>query len=68
VEEGIFWFLAVSIKAIGYALNKQEFMDAICITYGWVVKGISTHCAGGETNFVDRSLLWKVGSYTSMIQ
>ena len=26
------WLLALPIKAIGYALNKQEFMDAVCMT------------------------------------
>jgi len=33
------WLSALLIKAIGYALNKQEFTDAICMRYGWKVKG-----------------------------
>jgi len=45
-----FWLSALPIKAIGYALNKQEFTDAICMRYGWKVKGIPTHYACGETN------------------
>ena len=44
------WLSALPIKAIGYALNKQEFTDAVCMRYGWKVKGILTHCACGETN------------------
>jgi len=24
---------------IGYALNKQEFLDAICMRYGWKPEG-----------------------------
>ena len=53
------------IKAIGYALNKQEFTDAIYMRYRWKVKGIPTHCACGETNSVDHSLIRKLGGYTS---
>jgi len=51
------WLSALPIKAIGYALNKQEFTDAICMRYGWKVKGIPTHCACGET------ILWITASY-----
>ena len=42
------WLSALPIKAIGYALNKQEFTDAVCMRYGWKIKGIPTHCACGE--------------------
>jgi len=60
------WLSALPIKAIGYALNKQEFTDLICMRYGWKVKGIPTHCACGETNSVDHSLICKLGGYTLM--
>jgi len=60
------WLSALAIKAIGYALNKQEFTDTVCMRYGWKVKGIPTHCACGETNSVDHSLICKVDGYTSM--
>jgi len=58
------WLSALPIKAVGYALNKQEFTDAICMRYGWKVKYIPTHCACGETNSVDHSLICKRGGYT----
>ena len=60
------WLSALLIKAIGYALNKQEFTDAICMRYGWKVKGIPTYCPCGETNSVNHSLICKLGGYTSM--
>jgi len=41
-------------------------MDAVCMRYGWKVKGIPTHYACGETNSVDHSLICKLGGYTSM--
>ena len=60
------WLSALPIKAIGYALNKQEFTDAICMRYGWKVKGIPIHCACGETNSVNHSIKYKLDGYTSM--
>ena len=59
------WLSASPITAIGYALNR-EFTDAVCISYGWKVKGIPTHCACGKTNYMDYSLICKLGGYTSM--
>jgi len=55
------WLLALPIKAIGYALNKQEFTDTICMRYGWKVKGIPTHCACRETT------LWITASYVNWV-
>jgi len=46
------------------ALNKQELMDVI--SYGWKVKGISTHCVCGETNSADHSLMCKLADNTSV--
>ena len=60
------WLSVLPIKAIGYALNKQEFTWSICMRYGWKVKGIPTHCACGEINSMDHSLICKLGGYTSM--
>ena len=34
--------------------------------YGWKVKGIPTHCACGETNSVDHSLICELGGSASM--
>jgi len=60
------WLPALPIKAIGYALNKHKFTDAVCMRYGWKLKGIPTHCACGKINSVDHSLIYKLGDYTSM--
>ena len=67
MEKGVSsWLSTLPIKTIGYALNKQEFTDAISMRYGWKVKGIPTHCACAETNSVDHSLICKLGGYTSV--
>jgi len=49
------WLLALPIKVTKYALHKQEFTDAVCMRYGWKMKGIPTHCACGETNCAPQS-------------
>jgi len=41
------WLSALAIKVIGYALNKHEFINAICLRYRWKVNGIPTHYACG---------------------
>jgi len=51
------WLSALSIKTIRYTLNKQEFMDDICIIFGWKMDGSGTpHCACGEAISVDHWL------------
>jgi len=60
------WLSAMPIKAIEYALCKQELMDTICMRYGWKVKGRPTHYACGEKNSVYQSLICKLGGYTSL--
>ena len=64
-KKGIFLAISLANQTIGYALNKQELTDAICMGYGWKVKGIPTHCPCGETNSVDHTLICKLGGYTS---
>jgi len=32
-KEASSWLLALPIKAIGYALNNDEFMDPVCIRW-----------------------------------
>jgi len=61
-----FWMSVLPIKVIGYALNKQEFTDAVCRDMDGRWKRIPTHCACGEANSVDHSLICKLGGYTSM--
>jgi len=52
------WLSALPIKAIEYALNKQEFTDVVCMRYGWKMKGI-------PTVHVERQTLWITASYAN---
>ena len=38
------WLTTRPIKSLGFALNKQEFKDAICLRYGWRVPNTPTQC------------------------
>ena len=60
------WLSSLPIKKLGYVLNKQEFRDAVCLRYGWEVKGIPKICACGKQNSTDHSLVCKLGGFVIM--
>ena len=60
------WLSTLPIKTLGYALNKQEFRDAISLRYGWKIKDAPMFCVCGEQNSVDHALVCKRGGYVSM--
>ena len=49
------WLSALPIQALGYALNKQEFRDAVCLRYGWNIENMPTFCACGEPTSIDHT-------------
>ena len=51
------WLSALPVKASGYALNKQEFTDAVCMRYEWKSYPITVP--------VDRQTLWITASYVN---
>ena len=57
------WLAALPIKRLGYALNKQEFREAICLRYGWQVTNTPKFCACGSINTIDHVLICKKGGY-----
>jgi len=57
------WLSALPIKAICYALNKQEFTDAICIRYGWKVKRHTQSLCLWR----DKEILWITASYANWV-
>ena len=60
------WLSALPIKSLGYALNKQEFRDAVSLRYSWKVKDTPNFCACNKPNSVDHALTCKKGGYVSM--
>ena len=60
------WLNTLPIKSMGYALNKQEFLDAIALQYNFSIQGMACHCACGFKNSIDHALICRLGGYTIM--
>lgn len=57
------WLTSLPIKAKGFSLNKQEFVDAVALRYGWPVEGIPITCACGSPNDVNHTMTCKKGGF-----
>ena len=60
------WLSALPLKRMGYTLNKQEFRDAICLRYGWEIKGVPKDCSCGSKNDLDHALICHKGGFVNM--
>ena len=60
------WLSALPIKRLGYAVNKQEFRDAIALRYGWTITDMPRHCGCGQPNSLDHAMICKKGGYVTM--
>ncbi|KAG0712875.1 hypothetical protein GWK47_017444 [Chionoecetes opilio] len=57
------WLTCLPIRAKGFSLNKQEFVDAVALRYGWPVEGIPKTCVCGVPNNVDHTITCKRGGF-----
>ncbi|KAG0728334.1 hypothetical protein GWK47_032694 [Chionoecetes opilio] len=55
------WLTCLPIRAKGFSLNKQEFVNAVALRYGWPVEGIPKTCVCGVPNNVDHTMTCKRG-------
>ncbi len=60
------WLTALPIKSLGFVLNKQEFRDALCLRYNWLISDIPKFCGCGAKNDIVHILSCKKGGYVSM--
>ncbi|KAG0724416.1 hypothetical protein GWK47_040617 [Chionoecetes opilio] len=51
------------IRAKGFSLNKQEFVDAVALRYGWPVEGLPKTCVCGDPNNVDHTMTCEKGGF-----
>ena len=42
------WLSALPLKEYGFALHKGEFIDAICLRYGFIPSRLPTYCVCGK--------------------
>ncbi|KAG0724864.1 hypothetical protein GWK47_039737 [Chionoecetes opilio] len=57
------WLTCLPIRAKGFSLNKQEFVDAVALRYGWPVEGIPKTCLCGSPNNVNHTMTCKRGGF-----
>ncbi|KAG0711346.1 hypothetical protein GWK47_020786 [Chionoecetes opilio] len=57
------WLTCLPIRAKGFSLNKQEFVDVVALRYGWPVEGLPKTCVCGDPNNVDHTMTCKKGGF-----
>ena len=57
------WLTALPIERLGYALNKGQFRDAVCLRYGWQMKYTPQTCHCGQGFEMDHVLSCRTGGF-----
>ena len=60
------WLQTTPSKEHGFILNKQEFVDAMCLRYGWSLGNLPSVCACGQPNDMEHCLICKKGGFVVM--
>ena len=58
------WLTCRPLKKYGFSLSKAEFMDGLCLRYGWMPPRLPTHCSCGRNNGIDHALSCPLGGFT----
>ena len=57
------WLTSLPIRAKGFSLNKQEFVDAVALRYDWPMEGLPNTCVCGLSNNVSHTMTCKRGGF-----
>ena len=57
------WLTALPIRAKGFSLNKQEFVDALALRYGWPIDGLPQLCTCGNNFDPNHAMNCKTGGF-----
>ena len=57
------WLSSLPIKAKGFSLNKQEFMDAVALRYGWTIEGLPNLCTCGKLFNEEHAMICQKGGF-----
>ena len=60
------WLSVLPLKRLGYAVNKQEFRDSLCLRYGWNIPDLPAYCVCGTKNSVEHVMICGRGGYVIM--
>ena len=59
------WLTVLSLREMGFNLNKREFRDAIKLRYVWPVDDIPSTCVCGDAFTVDHAMICKRGGFVT---
>ena len=62
------WLTVLSLREIGFNLNKREFRDAINLRYDWPEDDIPSICICGDIFTVDHAMVCKRGGLVTQRQ
>ncbi|XP_047481191.1 uncharacterized protein LOC125033589 [Penaeus chinensis] len=60
------WLTSLPIKVKGFSLNKQEFVDALALRYGWPIEDLHQHCTCGSAFDPNHAMTCKTGGFVCM--
>ena len=60
------WFSALPLKAYGFNLTKRQFLDGLCLRYGWTPTNLPSTCACGQQFNVEHALNCMRGGFISL--
>jgi len=60
------WLTSLPIKVKGFSLNKQEFVDALALRYGWTIEDLHQHCTCGSAFDPNHAMTCKTGGFVCM--
>ena len=60
------WLTCYPSKEHDLYFNREEFVDALCIRYGWPMKNLPRTCECGTENSTDHALICKLGGFVIM--
>ena len=59
------WLNSLPLKTHGFRLNKQQFVDAICMRYNFSLKDVPRNCACGSAYSINHCLTCRRGGFTN---
>jgi len=60
------WLTTLPLQKYGYALNKEEFRDSVCLRYTWWIPNTPIICGCGKESDLDHLLTCQLGGYVIM--
>ena len=60
------WLTALPLTAHGFNLTRREFLDALCLRYGWTPANLPSLCSCGRNFTVEHALSCMRGGYISL--